>query len=226
MPEDRTPPTPPATERVRLRRGATLGHYDRDAVTAVLDAGLVAHVGVSTPDGPVVIPMAYGRDDARIYLHGATGNAALRAAAGQEVCVTVTVVDGLIFGRSAFHNSMQYRAVVIRGTAERLHGDDHERALRLVTDHVVANWDSARPATDGEIRQTMTIAVALTESSAKIRRGGPNDEPDDLDGPFWGGHVPVITTFGPPVDSPDLPAQVRRRPSIDALAGRTVHAPR
>ncbi len=216
----------PASDRVLLRRGAHLGRYAAADVAAVLDAGVIAHVGVSTPAGPVVIPMAYGRDDERIYLHGSVANAALRAADGQDVCVTVTVVDGLIFGRSAFHNSMQYRSVIIRGQAERVRDSAaHVRALQLVSDHVTANWDTARPATDAEVRQTMVISVPLDEASAKVREGGPIDEPGDVDGPFWGGAVPISTTFGQPVGSPDLPAGVAPRAAIEGLAGRPVHVP-
>ena len=105
----------PATDRVRLRRGASNAEYDRDAVFEILDAGLVAHVGVTTPDGPIVLPMAYGRTDEWLYVHGSVANAALRAAVGQDICITVTIVDGMIVGRCPFHNSMNYRGVVVRG---------------------------------------------------------------------------------------------------------------
>lgn len=209
---------------MRLRRGAHLGRYGRDEVLAVLDAGIIAHVGVATPEGPVVVPMAYGHDGERLYVHGSVANAALRHGDGQDICVTVTVVDGLIFGRSAFHNSMQYRAVMVRGRAERVRDDaEHEQALALVSDHVAANWDTARPPTPAEIRQTMVLAVPLTEAAVKIREGGPIDEPEDIDGPVWGGSVPITSTFGDPVPAPDLPAGVATRPDIAALAGRPVH---
>ena len=214
----------PSSDRVRLRRGTHLGRYGHEDVRAVLDAGVIAHVGVVTPDGPIVIPMAYGRDDTHLYLHGAVGNAALRAADGHDVCVTITIVDGLIFGRAAFHNSMRYRSVVVRGRARRLVDEaEHVRGLRIVSDHVVANWDTARPATALEVRQTMVVTVPLDEASAKIREGGPIDEPEDVDGPHWGGAVPITTTFDAPVDAPDLPRGIRPRPAIEALAGRPVH---
>lgn len=220
---DTTVATPPS-DRVRLRRGAHLGQYGRADVHAVLDAGLLAHVGVMTDGGPLVIPMAYGRDDDHIYIHGSVANAALRAADGRDVCVTVSVVDGLIFGRSAFHNSMQYRAVMIRGRAERLRDPaEHERALQLVSDHAAANWNTARPPTESEIRKTMAVAVPLTEASVKVRDGGPIDEPEDIDGPVWGGSVPITTTFASPVPSPDLPPGTPSRPEIDAIAGRPAH---
>lgn len=214
----------PASDRVRLRRGANNGVYERQAVLDVLDAGLIAHVGVATDDGPIVIPMAYGRSDDSLYLHGSVANAALRAADGTDVCVTVTVIDGLIIGRSPFHNSMQYRSVVVRGRARRLQ-DDAERvdALRRVSNHVVATWDQARPPTADELRRTMVIAVPLLEMSAKVRTGGPVDEPEDLDGRHWGGSVPIISTFGDAVPSPDLRPGVGVPSPVSALDGTAVH---
>lgn len=216
----------PASDRVRLRRGVHNGVYEHEAVLAVLDAGLIAHVGVATADGPIVIPMAYGRSDGELYLHGSVANAALRAADGADVCATITVVDGLIVGRSPFHNSMRYRSVVVRGRARRV-SDAAEQvdALRRVSDHVVATWGEARPPTADELRRTMVIAVPLVEVSAKVRTGGPADEPEDLDGPHWGGAVPIVVTFGDAVPSPDLAPGIDVPPSVAALAGIAVHPP-
>ena len=213
----------PASDRVRVRRGAIRAEYDREAIFDVLDAGLIAHVGVVTGDGPIVLPMAYGRTDDWLYVHGSAANAALRAAVGRDVCVTVTIVDGLVVGRSPFHNSMNYRGVVVRGTA-RLVDDRHEhlQALRLVSDHIVATWDTGREANELEIRKTMVIAVPLVEMSAKIRTGDPIDEPEDLDGPHWGGHVPIRSSWEPPVGAQDLPAGVEVPPAIASLDGRPV----
>lgn len=211
----------PASDRVRLRRGANRAEYDRAAMFAVLDAGLIAHVGVVTDDGPIVLPMAYARTDDELYLHGSVANAMLRAAVGTDICVTVTIVDGLVIGRSAFHNSMNYRGVVVRGVARRVDDpDEHLRALAMISDHVVANWDTARPATATEIRKTMVVAVALDEVSAKIRAGDPIDDPEDLDGPFWAGHVPIESHFRAPVPSGDLPAGVATPAAIVTLDGR------
>src|SRR5262245_40793781 len=110
----------PATDRVRLRRLPDRGSYDRAAILGVLDAGMIAHVGVDTDQGPVVLPMAYGRTDDDLYLHGSVANAALRAGVGRDVCVTVTIVDAIVVGRTPFHNSMNYRSVVVRGTARQV----------------------------------------------------------------------------------------------------------
>jgi nitroimidazol reductase NimA-like FMN-containing flavoprotein (pyridoxamine 5'-phosphate oxidase superfamily) len=213
----------PASERVRLRRGANRAEYERDAIFAVLDAGLIAHVGVVTADGPIVLPMAYGYTADWLYLHGSVANAALRAAVGTDVCITVTIVDGMVVGRCPFHNSMNYRGVVVRGTARKVEDPaEHLAALRLVSDHVMPTWDSAREPNAAEIRKTIVIAVPLVEMSAKIRTGDPIDEPEDLDGPHWAGHVPLRTTWETPVDAADLPDGVSVPPGIAVLAGQLV----
>ena len=213
----------PASDRVRLRRGAARGVYERAAMLAVLDAGMVAHLGVVTEDGPIVLPMAYARTDDWLYLHGSAANAMLRAAAGHDVCATVTVLDALVVARSPFHNSMHYRGVVVRGVARRVTDErEHLDALRRITDHVVPTWDAGRPPTANEIRKTMVLAVPLVEMSAKIRDGGPNDEPEDLDGPHWAGRVPIHAVWESPVDSPDLSTHIDVPPAVAALAGREV----
>ena len=213
----------PASDRVRLRRGTNRAEYDRDAILAVLDAGMIAHVGVITDDGPIVLPMAFGRDDEWLYVHGSVANAALRAAEGQDICVTVTIVDGMVVGRCPFHNSMNYRGVVVRGVARRVTDPaEHLHALRLVSDHVMPTWDTAREPNATEIRKTMVLAVELIEMSAKIRVGDPIDEPEDVDGPHWAGHVPLRTTWEAPVDAGDLPAGTPVPDGIAALAGQRV----
>jgi nitroimidazol reductase NimA-like FMN-containing flavoprotein (pyridoxamine 5'-phosphate oxidase superfamily) len=213
----------PASDRVRLRRGAIRAEYDRDAILAVLDAGLIAHVGVVTDDGPIVLPMAYGRDDEWLYVHGSIANAALRAGEGQDICITVTIVDGMVVGRCPFHNSMNYRGVVVRGVARRVtDAAEHLRALKLVSDHVMPTWDTAREPNAAEIRKTMVLAVELVEMSAKIRAGDPIDEPEDVGGPHWAGHVPLRTTWEEAVDAGDLPAGIAVPDGIAILAGQRV----
>ena len=203
--DDDTSTAGPPSDRVRLRRIAERGRYDAATITSILDDGLVAHVGVTTPDGPVVLPMAYGHTDGTLYLHGAVGNALLGAAVDVELCATVTLVDGLVLARTPFHNSMNYRCVVVRGRGRRVEDPaEHERALRIITDHVVATWDHGRPPTPSDLRRTLVLALPLTEASAKVRRGDPVDEPQDLEGPHWAGTVAVTTTFGPPMPAADL----------------------
>ncbi len=208
------------SERTKVRRGAGRAVYD-DRNLAILDAGMVAHVGVVTPRGPIVLPMAYGRTDTDLFLHGATGNDLLRNAAGTDICVTVTLVDGLVLARSAFHNSMNYRSVVVRGEARVLEGDAAVEALAIITDHVVANWDTARPMTDSEFRRTSVLAVSLAEMSGKVRAGDPVDDPDDLGTDYWSGTVPLVQTWGEPITGGDVAAGIAVRPEIAALANQS-----
>jgi len=220
--DDRSmPTTDPASDRVRLRRMASRAVYDRAAILEILDAGMIAHLGVVTDQGPIVLPMAYGRNDEWMYLHGSVANAALRAAIGQDVCVTVTIVDGFVVARSPFHNSMNYRSVVVRGAAR--HVDDHDEhvaALRAVSDHVAPTWDGGREPTAAEIRQTLAVAVPLVEASAKVRHGGPVDEADDIAGPHWAGHIPIRRVWGQPVPSEDLREERPVPNHVASLAGQ------
>ena len=213
--------TPPASDRVRLRRGAARGEHDPAVVRDVLDRGLVAHVGVATPDGPVVLPMAYGRTDDTLYLHGAAANALLGAGEGAEICVTVTLVDALVLARTPFHNSMNYRCVVVRGRGRRVEDPaEHLDALRRITDHVIPTWDHGRPPSPAELRRTLVVAVPLTEASAKVRAGDPVDEPEDLLGPHWAGTVAITTTFGAPVPAADLAPGIEVPASVVAISRR------
>lgn len=213
----------PTSDRVRLRRGAKHGRYDRQEVIRVLDGALLAHLGVNTPQGPVVIPMAYGHDGDRLYLHGAVGNAALRSAIGEDACATVTVLDGLLMGRSSFHNGMRYRSAVVRGTVAAVDDEaEHVRALRLITDHVVENWATGRPPTATELRRTLVVALELTESSAKIRTGDPSDEPGDVATDHWAGAVPIVSEWGPLEPAANLRLGIDPPAPIAALPGRSV----
>jgi uncharacterized protein len=197
------------------------GTYDHGAVLEVLDAGLIAHVGVVADEGPIVMPMAYGRSEDELYLHGSVANAALRSAVGRDVCVTVTIVDAIVVGRTPFHNSMNYRSVVVRGTARQVEDPDELiAALQSVSDHVVPTWETGRPPSANELRQTLVVAVPLVEISAKIRSGGPIDDPADLDGPHWAGHVPIRRVWEQPLPSEDLPDGVAVPAAIGALAGQ------
>ena len=205
-----------------MRRGAPRARYERDEVLTILDAGLIAHVGVTTTQGPLVLPMAYGRDGDRLYLHGAAANALLGAGEGEEICVTVTHVDGLVMARTPFHNSMNYRSVVVRGRARRIDGEERKRhALRRITDHVVANWDTSRPPSKIDLRRTLVLEMPLAEASAKVRTGDPIDEPADIAGPWWAGVVPITTRFEPPTTSADHTGESGPPPPIAALTGHT-----
>ena len=208
--------------RTRVRRGAPRARYRRDDILGILDAGMIAHVGVTTPEGPLVLPMAYGHDGERLYLHGAAANHLLGTGDGHEVCVTVTHLDGLVMARTPFHNSMNYRSVVVRGRATRIDDEPGKRrALKLVTDHVVAHWDLVRPPSRTDLRKTLVLELPLAEASAKVRTGDPVDEPDDIAGPWWAGVVPIATRFGRPVASADLITEAETPPAMAALEGLT-----
>jgi hypothetical protein len=196
---------PAPSPRTTVRRGANRAHYETDAVRAILDAGMVAHVGVQTPDGPLVLPMAYGRDDDTLYLHGAAANHILGTGDGHEICATVTHVDGLVMARTPFHNSMNYRSVVVRGRATKIVDKAEKlRALKIITDHVVENWDVGRDVSDVDEKKTLVLEMPLAEASAKVRAGDPIDEADDMAGPWWAGVIPVTTTLGEPYPAADL----------------------
>lgn len=192
----------PPSDRVRVRRKADRAQYDAITVHAILDAAFVAHVGFVTEHGPCVLPMAFARVGDHLYLHGATGNAMLRALDDADVCVTVTLVDGLVLSRSAFHHSMNYRSVVVLGRASVVTADDEkDRGLRAVVDHMVTGRSAAcRPPTAEELRATRVVRVPLAEASAKVRTGPPIEDPADLDPvEWWGGVVPLTTVLGAPV---------------------------
>jgi uncharacterized protein len=200
-------PAPQPSARTTVRRLPERGSYDRATAHAILDEGLVAHVGLSTDEGPVVIPMLYGRDGDRLLLHGSTASRLMRGGAkGTPMCVTVTLVDGLVLARSAFHHAVNYRSVVVFGEATAV-DDLAERgaALDRLVEHVVPGRTAdARPPSERELRRTIVLALPLDECSVKVRAGGPNDEDEDMDLPVWAGVVPLTTVAGAPVTADDL----------------------
>ncbi len=216
----------PPSEFSRVRRLPGRAAYDSATVHRILDAAMIGHVGVLREGRPVVIPMLFGRVDDDLYLHGSVASQLLRAAAdGIDVCFTATLIDGLVFARSAFHHSMNYRSVVIVGTASSVEGDEKMRGLQAVVEHITrGRWDEARPPTDLELRQTTVLRMPIEEASAKIRVGGPADDLEDLALPIWAGQVPVTTRFSVPLDADDLPDGVGVSPAVTRLArGETAH---
>lgn len=208
--------------RVKVRRGANRAEYAQPTIFEILDAGMIAHVGVQTPDGPLVLPMAYGRDDDTLYLHGAAANHLLGSGEGHEICATVTHVDGLVMARTPFHNSMNYRSVVVRGLATKITDDEAKlRALKIITDHVVANWDEGRPVSEIDNKKTLVLEMPLAEASAKVRGGDPIDDEADMAGPWWSGVIPVETRFGEPYAAADLTGTNPMPSQYGALAGKT-----
>jgi uncharacterized protein len=190
------------TERTQIKRLPKRGHYDRETIYQILDTGFVCHVGFSVDAQPYVIPTNYGRNGDTLYLHGSAASRMLRTlSAGVPVCVTVTHVDGLVLARSAFHHSVNYRSVVILGTA-RLVEDQAEKmdALRLFTEHVLkGRWNDVRHPTEQELKATIVLALPLEEVSAKVRTGGPLDDEEDYALPVWAGVLPLQITAKEPV---------------------------
>jgi hypothetical protein len=199
------------TERTQVRRLPKRGVYDREAVYRILDEGLVCHVGFVADGKPVVIPTGYGRHDDTLYIHGSTASRMFRALGeGADVCITVTLVDGLVLARSAFHHSMNYRSVVIFGRAAVLNDPAAKReALRVFTEHVVpGRWQEIRPPTEKELQATTVLAVALEEVSAKVRTGPPIDEEADYALPVWAGVLPLELTAQVPLPDARLPPEI------------------
>jgi uncharacterized protein len=198
-------PRPGETARTRVRRGADKEVHDRAAADAVLDAGLVAHLAVTDPDGqPYVLPVAYARDGDRVLVHGSTGSRLFRALAdGTPTCLTVTLLDGLVLARSLFASSMHYRSAMVLGSCHVLDGDEAWAAYARLTEHLMpGRWADARQPSRKERAATLVLALPLDECSVKVSDGWPDDEEDDLDLPVWAGVVPLTTTYGTPVPDP------------------------
>ncbi|WP_328297487.1 pyridoxamine 5'-phosphate oxidase family protein [Streptomyces sp. NBC_00435] len=199
-PTDRTVPT----------RSRDRARYDRETVHSILDQAYLCHLGFVRDGAPVVLPTLFGRVGETLYIHGSTGSRPLLAAGkadpGLPVCLTVTHVDGLVLARSAFHHSINYRSVVVHGTAYEVTDPEERRtALDALVDHVVPGRSAdSRPANAKELAATAVIRLDLNEVSAKLRTGGPSDDPEDLGLPFWSGVVPVAPAYGTPVPAADL----------------------
>jgi uncharacterized protein len=190
------------TERTQVKRLPKRGNYDRDVVYRILDSGIVCHIGFSVDGQPYVMPTNYGRSGDTLYIHGSAASRMLRTLAGGiPMCVTVTHLDGLVLARSAFHHSVNYRSVVILGTA-RLVEEQAEKmeALHIFTEQVMkGRWDDIRQPNEQELKGTTVLSVSLEEVSAKIRTGGPVDDEEDYARPTWAGVLPLETIAKPPI---------------------------
>jgi nitroimidazol reductase NimA-like FMN-containing flavoprotein (pyridoxamine 5'-phosphate oxidase superfamily) len=198
------------TARTTLRRLPKRGVFERAAVYRILDEGFVCHVGFVHDGQPFVIPTAYGREGDQLYLHGAKSSRMLKALRdGAEVCVTVTLVDGLVLARSVFHHSINYRSVVVFGRARLVESDEEKtRALTAFTEHLVpGRWDDARLPTKQELDATLVIALPLEEASAKVRTGPPVDDEEDYELKVWAGVLPLELRVGAPVPDSRLPPE-------------------
>jgi uncharacterized protein len=197
--------------RTTLRRMKERGSHERQVIDRILDEGIFCHVGFHAEGTTFVQPMAYARVDDDLYLHGAPGNRMLRwLADGAELCVTVTLLDGLVLARSAFHHSMNYRSVMVIGAGFEVVDDDEKQlAMDALVEHMVPgrSVDARRPSA-GERRATLVVRVPIAEASAKVRTGGPVDDLDDLDLPVWAGQIPLALVAGAPLSEAGLPPEV------------------
>jgi len=199
------------TERTRVRRRSGRGSYDPDLIHAILDEALVSHVGFVVEGQPYVIPTLHARIDDRLYFHGAIANRMLAALRdGVPACVTATLVDGIVLARSAMHHSLNYRSVVVLGTAVPVtEGDEARRALHALVERVQPGRAAhCRPPSEAELSVTAVLALSIEEASAKIRTGPPVDDADDHRLPYWAGVVPLRTVPGVPEPDPALAAGI------------------
>lgn len=197
----------PPTERTRVRRLSERAVYDREPIYRVLDEALICHVGFVHDGGPVVIPTIHARIGDVLYFHGSPASRMLRGMrAGNDICVNVTLVDGLVVARAAFHNSMNYRSVVLFGRPEIVDDPDEKRmAVAAITEHLLpGRWADSRPMTEQELRGTLVARLPIDEVSAKVRTGGPGDEEADYGLPVWAGVIPLRLEAGDPIDDPRL----------------------
>jgi nitroimidazol reductase NimA-like FMN-containing flavoprotein (pyridoxamine 5'-phosphate oxidase superfamily) len=209
----------PLDETTRVRREAHRQVRDRRVLHAVLDEAIVAHVAVVRDGLPLVLPFACARDGESLLLHGSTGSGLMRLAVGEPVCVAVTHVDGLVFARTTFDSSMNYRAAVVHGTAVALSGADKERALVVLSEHLFPGRGAeVRPSTARELAATLVLRVPLTQASVKVSDGPPSseDEPDSV----WTGVLPLAVVAGEPVPTEDVPAGVPVPMSVRRAARR------
>lgn len=190
------------TDRTRVKRLPNRGAYDRDTIYAILDAGFICHVGYVMDGQPYVIPTGYARIGDDLYIHGSSASRMLRnLAQGVDVCVTVTLVDGLVLARSAFHHSINYRSVVVLGKAVLVEdAEEKDKALEAFTEHIVpGRWPEIRWPNELELKATSVLRLPIEEASAKVRVGDPKDDEEDYAMDVWAGVLPLSTTPGDPI---------------------------
>lgn len=205
------------TEKTRVKRIPKRGSYDRHTINAILDGAFLCHVGFTVDDQPYVIPTSYGRVGEHIYIHGSAASRMLRnLAGGIDVCVTVTILDGLVLARSAFHHSMNYRSVVILGKAELVTGiEEKNAALFAISEQIiVGRWDEVRPPTELELKATSVLKLPITEASAKTRTGPPVDDDEDYELDVWAGILPLSFVSADPVPDEKLDAAIALPSSV------------
>ena len=194
-----------------MKRLPKRGQYDRATINSIVDEGFICHVGFVVDGQPYVIPTGYARVDDHLYIHGSAASRMLRnLSKGVEVCVTVTLIDGLVLARSAFHHSINYRSVVILGRARLVDAEEEKNlALEALTEHIVpGRWADVRWPTELELKATTVLKLAIDEASAKVRTGGPIDDEEDYAMDIWAGVLPLTLSTGPAVDDSRLNSAV------------------
>lgn len=196
----------PKTLRNRVVRLPNRGHYDKETIYRIVDDALICHVGIVQEQQPFVIPTLHARQGDNLLLHGATTSRLLKyVQAGHEICITITLVDGLVLARSVFHHSINYRSVVLFGRGNLLPEADKVRALQLFTERIMpGRWDDARQPTANELKATTVVSVPIDSASAKVRVGPPSDDEEDYALPVWAGVVPLRQQVGAPIDDERL----------------------
>ena len=201
----------PSTERTKLRRLPKRGTHEREVIDSILDEAFICHVGFVVNDQPIVIPTGYARIDDKLIIHGSQASRMLRAVGqGIDVCVTVTLIDGLVLARSAFHHSMNYRSVVVFGRASVIEEPEEKmRALLALSEHMIrGRWNDVRGPSEAELNQTTVLSLPIEEASAKIRTGPPLDDEEDYELPVWAGVIPLRLCADAPVNDPQLAPQM------------------
>ena len=199
------------TDRTKLKRLPKRGHFDRETVYGILDEGFICHVGFAPEGQPFVIPTGYARDGDKLYIHGSQASRMLRTlSGGVDACVTVTIIDGLVLARSAFHHSMNYRSVVIFGRATLVEEREEKMAALLaLSEHFVrGRWADVREPTEQEMKQTTVLSLPLAEASAKVRTGPPLDDEEDYAMNVWAGVIPLRLVADEPINDPRLPENI------------------
>ncbi|MDX1524463.1 MAG: pyridoxamine 5'-phosphate oxidase family protein [Anaerolineae bacterium] len=200
----------PQTKKNRVVRAPKRGKYDWETIYHILDEGLICHVGLVEAEQPVVIPTLYARDDDRLLLHGATTSRLIEyAQAGNPICVTVTLLDGIVLARSVFHHSMNYRSVVLFGQGHLVSDEEKMAGMKQFTERLIpGRWADARPPNAQEFKATSVVAIPIDLASAKVRSGPPIDDEEDLSLPVWAGVIPMRQQFLAPVRDPLLPGDI------------------
>ena len=215
----------PQSKTNKIRQLREYARYDRETIYRVLDAGLVAHVGFVQDGKPVVVPMIYGRDGDTILLHGARKSRVIKLLEQTEqACLNVTLLDGIVFARSAFNSSMEYRSVTVFGTPRLVEGSGAKlQAMRIISEHTMpGRWDELRESHEREVKMTGVIALQIDTASAKISDDGVEDEEEDYEIPIWAGVLPITSTTGSLVDDERLIAGVEPSAAVKATQNRKI----